>query len=131
MQRSYDMNKFKAQSFRKDVQELLDVLGQKYEMRIDLGGITYTNNSIKSSIKGRYTDALTETQEEYDNVAFRYGLPPRGSVIKTKSGEIYQMFGYKRRAPKRPIIMKDMSDQQWVVSRSYVADCVIIQVGDE
>ena len=108
------MNESDVGPFRKLLESELERLFDKFGMSVEVGSIRYDAVSVRMSVKGLEYGAKTDTESYYD-IKHRLmpQIPPRMSVVEIK-GTMYQVLGWKRKAPKRPIIMVDFEGKRWV-----------------
>ena len=101
-----DIN-FKA--FRKDFDEAVINLRQKYNLTIDLKNITYDDNGFTAKIGARSKDALPKIVTDYLSVKDHYNLPD--IFTKFKDGyKDFEIIGYKRSARTYPILARCTQD---------------------
>jgi len=124
------ISKTQIGDIRNRVQVALDLVGKDLGMDLKMGAISYDSDGFRCKLKGRWEDSLPEVCVDYDNHQIFSGLPMRGSVIEFQ-GDPYQVYGYKKRATKRPIIIADMGGSQYVISERACENSKIIQEAEE
>jgi thiol-disulfide isomerase/thioredoxin len=101
------LSKKEFESFRKETEEALQKVAQKYNVNIKSGKIKYTDNSFNLDLLVSKKDIGGKTfeQVEFEKYCLMYGLKPedyRKQFIM--NGDVFIITGFKPRATKMPII---------------------------
>ena len=103
-------------AFRKDFENAVQELQDKYDVTIRLGKITYTDESFTAKLtvnNGRDPDDIgsaefDENVWKYEHLGLTKGMYRR--VFLGKDGRQYALLGFNTRAKKYPLIIKDIED---------------------
>ncbi|MDD4779199.1 MAG: hypothetical protein PHT02_01155 [Tissierellia bacterium] len=103
------LTKKEFEMFRKETEEALKSIAEKYGATIKAGKIKYTNNSfnldlqvVKKDIGGKSFE-----QVEFEKYCVFYGIRPEDYNREvTYNGKIYNLVGFKPNSSKYPILLK-------------------------
>lgn len=103
-------------AFRKDFENAVQELQDKYDVTIRLGKITYTDESFTAKLtvnNGRDPDDIgsaefDENVWKYEHLGLTKGMYRR--VFLGIDGKQYALLGFNTRAKKYPLIIKDIED---------------------
>lgn len=124
------ISKTQIKDIREKIQAVLDAEGIKLGMDLKMGNITYDDDGFRCKLEGRWEDSEPRVCTDYNKFRARYDLPRRGAIISI-NGQPHQIYGYKKRATKRPVIVTDMGGTQFVISRVVCNNAPIIQEPEE
>ncbi len=94
---------------RKVIQDKLNEVGTELGLTIELGGISYTDTDFTIKIKARLEGALSQEGRDYEVYKILKGLPDLGTEFITDKGHTMIITGYRTRAKKRPVLLKEVS----------------------
>lgn len=97
--------------FRSDFQKDLDVLSQKYGLKIALGNAKFTSENVSFKLEVAVVGkagALTREATAFKSMARMYDLSPDllGKKILLKSGKLVVVEGLNPRCHKYPVIVR-------------------------
>ena len=94
-------------NFRKDFEEAIRDLESKYDLKLELGGITYDelNQNFTATLKAR--DNRGGEQATFNRYCSWYGLTPEDYKRRfTDRRHVYEIVGFDTRSKKYPIIVR-------------------------
>lgn len=102
--------------FRKDFNEAVETLRQKYDISIVLGSITYTNERFSAKLSVNMTRDPEDIARanfdaeawKFDDIGIQDGMYKR--IFVGQNGRRYAITGLKPRSYKTPIRMVDVED---------------------
>lgn len=101
--------------FRKDFQEAVKQVEDKYGLEITLANITFDENYFSGRIKAQVNGAETPQEKDYKVMETLRGLPPLGTKIDI-NGKEFEISGYNYRARKNKILIKNNQGKTYVTS---------------
>lgn len=113
-----NMTKANLDSFRKDFNEAMKALNEKYDVDVHLKNIRYSDDSFTSKIEvqnrgesGEKVDlTLKKLETAFCNYAYRYNLEGQLGAIFERGGSKYKIIGMKPRSKTMPIVVEKISD---------------------
>jgi hypothetical protein len=103
-----------AKLMRVEMQEALNIIGERYGMAFEIGRITFDNNSIKASVEAVLTTTPDESKmaADFRKHCFKHNLKPSdlGRIFTNTRLERFEIVGLKSRNRKYPIIGQRVSD---------------------
>jgi hypothetical protein len=103
-----------VKTIRKDIQDALDKVGEKFGLAFSVGTISYTNDSIGARIEGALTSTPGEPKMAVDfrKNCWKHGLKESdlGRVFSNHKLERFKIVGLKPRNRKYPIIAEKVSN---------------------
>ncbi len=112
-------------AFRKDLESAVADLEKKYEVVLEFGSISYSQNSfsVKLTATKGANDADAERHKFISNVwaVARYGLgaDDYGRKFSTMNG-VFELVGVKPRSPKNPLIIRNEQGKEYVCAPSFL-----------
>lgn len=98
-----NINKESLKEFRKDLDEIIKPLEEKYGVTIDLGSISFSDIefSTKINVKNNEINGKSVEQYEFEKVCHLYGFKPEdyGKEFKQKD-ETFKFVGFNINSPK-------------------------------
>jgi hypothetical protein len=113
------MNTTSIKSFRTDFAEAVKYLESKYGVKISLGNITYTTTDFTTKLivqNGATNEDAEKIAFEKDVLYFtNYGLTKNDYNKEfIVQGKKYYLVGFKKRARKKPFVIKDVTGTKYV-----------------
>lgn len=102
------MNENKVQDLREAIERAYTHIGARYGVELTLGHITYTSTGFRAKTAALDEGADTKEMADYKYRQQALGLPPLDTVFKY-NGTMFQIKGFRSRAPKRPIECQSIS----------------------
>ena len=99
--------------FRADFKKAVADLETKYDVKIELGGTSYSKAEMhfKTTIKNNTVDGVDFAEAEFSKLAFMYGFEPKDYNKVVKLGkEEFNLVGFNRKARKNTCMIKRVSD---------------------
>ena len=96
-------------SFRKEAEELLQGLANKYNANIKAGRIKYTDNSFNLDVEvtRKEVDGKPFEQAEFEKLAFLYGFSPEDyGKMFNMGGKTFTLYGFKTNARTMPVLAR-------------------------
>lgn len=103
------LTKKEFEMFRKETEEALAKLAEKYGATVKAGKIKYTSNSFNLDLQVAKKDIGGKSFEqiEFEKYCVFYGLKPEHyNKEVTYNGDKYNIVGFKPQASKYPVIAK-------------------------
>lgn len=94
-------------NIRRRLQNAIDDIATEMNMKIAVGKITYTEEGFTSRITAVVDGGRTDKEKAYDERAIAIGLPDRGTAL-TIDGVVWEPVGWNRRAPKYPVLLRNL-----------------------
>jgi 16S rRNA U516 pseudouridylate synthase RsuA-like enzyme len=101
------LTKKEFDSFRKETEQVLQVIAQKYNANITAGKIKYTNDSFNLDLQvtKKEIDGKSFEQAEFEKYCMLYGFKPEDYNKQFESkGHRYTLTGFKVSARTMPIL---------------------------
>ncbi|HCW22286.1 MAG TPA: hypothetical protein DGX96_01045 [Lachnospiraceae bacterium] len=101
-------------AFRKDFNEAMKALEEKYDITLRLGTITYYKDYFESTLhaeKGRDPEKIAEQQFDRDALYYQYdGIHPGmyRQVFVSPKGTVMALIGFRKNAKKYPLLVQDI-----------------------
>lgn len=102
----------KFNNIKNSLIEAFKDIESKYNVKINLGNMRYTDDDIKCSMH-IVNDNTSAEQIEFNKTCSYYGVDPDkyGFEFKVR-GQLYQLIGFSKHFCKKPIILKRVSDSK-------------------
>lgn len=81
-------NKDNIHQIRCDLDQALEAVARKHNIKIDLGNITYYSDRFTAKLEGRDVNAPSKEAQMYEVNRERYGLPPLGAKVVLSGKEL-------------------------------------------
>lgn len=103
------LTKIQFESFRKETEQALKSIAEKYNANITTGKIKYTSDSFNLDLKvtKKEVNGKSYEQAEFEKNAFLYGFDPE-DYNKTfmSHGKSFQLVGFNNKARTMPVLAK-------------------------
>lgn len=100
-----------VQAVMEDIMSALEVVEEKYGVKIERGNASFNEVSFKCPLTVTVNDneeVLERKQKDFERLAKLYGVSPDGFNVEfTEAGRTMRVTGFNTRAPKFPIILED------------------------
>lgn len=100
-----------VQAVMEDIMSALEVVEEKYGVKIERGNVSFTDLSFKCPITVSVKDndeVLAKKKTDFERMAKLYGVSGDGFNVEFKEGgRTMRVTGFNTRAPKYPIILED------------------------
>lgn len=96
--------------FRRDFEEAMKALESKYDLKIDVGGITYDewNQNLSVSVKAK--DYRGGEQATFNRYCNWYGFTPADYKRRfTERARTYEIVGFDTASKKYPIVVREVN----------------------
>lgn len=95
---------------RRELEEVLKKFGEKHQMTVEVGSISYDNIGFKTQLRAtvkQVSEDLTGAQAEFIRGARKYGIDPSVYLKKIKfENKIYTITGINTRARTKPLLLE-------------------------
>lgn len=113
-----DINKTTLKAFREDFKNVIKTLEDKYELTIELGGITYDSSGfhVKMEATSGSSDEAERTKFEKAAMSFKYyGITADmyNKEFVGRDGKTYALVGLNTKAPKNACIIRAVNGKQY------------------
>lgn len=112
-----------AKQIRKELESYIPAMKEETGLNVDLGNATYTESEITFKITLRLVNAPSKDMEELirennsrNNYDFLINFDLEKNHFDTRNDRVYQLTGFKPRARKKPYIITDQHNNQYVIS---------------
>lgn len=97
-----DFNKQSFESLRRDIEEALWPVAEKYELKIKAGKITYSEMECQIKLEAvRQIEGVDNEKERFETLCRLYGFTPEQYKMNILyKGERYQLVGFNPTKPK-------------------------------
>ena len=115
-----EMNRATLQEFRKDFQEHVKGLEEKYGVTIQMGNITYgeTDFHFKTEVKNKVSSEEAERQQkdDFDRYCRLYGFDSSDYRKQFQYGNsTYEFIGFEPKKRKYPCLCKEVTGEKMLV----------------
>jgi len=118
------MDRSGAKSLRMSLEKALKVVEEEFGMEIRVKSISYGEDNFHCKIEGLEVGAESAEAKCYRRMATS-DIPPLGSKILLQGTE-FTVLGWKRRAPKWPIIIEDNTGGRFKITRGQLMNSTVL-----
>jgi len=116
------MNLTVAKKIRKEIDSFIPSIQKKTGLNVDLGNASYSDDEITFKLTLRLANALPKEEKslishnEYRKVYSFLMELDLNKTYDSGNGKSYRLTGYKPRASKKPFIITDQNNNQFIIS---------------
>lgn len=123
------------QALRVDIQAALTAVGEKHGIQLTYGNASF--NSTGLTFSGKLAGAVIDSDgsvasqeaQDFKTYAALYDMKPEDLGFQFEhDGAMHEIIGLSRKAPKYPILVKNLSNQK---TYKFTADLVLLYLGQK